>query len=425
MLPSADAAAPLETPSEQPTPDAIARFGALAYHEFRLLWFGLLVSNTGSWMAILAQGWLVVELAPNAALASLYLGLVGFARAIPVFVLSGFAGALADRHDRRRILVIANSVLALVTLLLGILAFTHVARVWHVLLIAAVSAAASSFEAPTRQSLVSVLVGKAELMNAIGLNSAAFNGPAIVGPAIGGIIVSAFGVADCFFINAASYVAVVVAVLLMQPKPAQGSREHDIWHDVIEGFLYVRANTLIFAVVVLSAAQALIVRPYIQLLPAFSKGLLGGNARDLGILMAVSGAGALIGSVITAFLGARQPRGRLLLGTAAASGALLVLLALTHAMLPAALVLLALGIAAMLFLGTANTILQTHTPLAMRGRVMSIYTMIFFGFMPLGSWLLGSLASVTSLPAAFIAGGAGLLVAVFATAQRRDLRQLT
>lgn len=420
-----DAAASNEALIDQPSPHARARFGALAYREFRLLWFGLLVSNIGGWMAILAQGWLVVQLAPNAALASLYLGLVGFVRAIPVFALSGFAGALADRRDRRTILAVCELLLALLTLLLGILAQTGVVRVWHVLGIAALSAAASSFEAPTRQSLVSVLVGKRELMNAIGLNSAAFNAPAIVGPALGGIIVADYGVATCFFINAVSYLAVFAAVMLMKPKPPLGAHETDIWHDVIEGFLYVRANALIFAVVVLSAVQALFVRPYMQLLPAFSKVQLGGDARQLGILMAVAGAGALAGSIATAFIGNRAKRGGLLIASAAASGAFLALLGVTRSLWPAAAVLLCLGIVAMLYLGTANTILQTHTPMAMRGRVMSIYTMIFLGFMPLGSWLLGSIASVMSLPVAFVLGGALLIAAVAVTARRGDIRALT
>jgi MFS family permease len=420
-----EAAAALQTTLDQPSPQALARFGALAYREFRLLWFGLLVSNTGGWMAILAQGWLVVELAPNAALASLHLGFVGFARAVPVFALSGFAGALADRRDRRTILALSQVVLALLTLALGVLAFTGAVRIWHVLLIAGLSAAASSFEAPTRQSLVSVLVGKRELMNAIGLNSAAFNAPAIAGPALGGIIVADYGVAVCFFINAASYLAVFAAVMLMKPKPPGSVAQTDIWHDILEGFLYVRASPVVFAVVMLSALQSLIARPYIQLLPAFSKTILGAGARELGILMAFTGAGALAGSITTAFLGGRQPHGRLLLGTAAGCGGLLVLLALTRAFWPAAIVLFALATVAMLYLGTTNTILQTHTPMAMRGRVMSIYTMIFLGFMPLGSWLLGTVASATSLPAAFILGGATLVAGTLLAARRADLRLLS
>ena len=155
------------------------RLGALSYPEFRLLWFGLIVSNTGSWMAALAQGWLVVELSPSQALAPFYLGLVGFVRSIPVVLLSGFAGTIADRVDRRRILVIAQIILGLCGLSLAVLSQFHLVRIWHVLLLAALSSATSSFEAPTRQSMVPLLVGPRDLMNAIGLNSAAFNGPAI------------------------------------------------------------------------------------------------------------------------------------------------------------------------------------------------------------------------------------------------------
>lgn len=420
-----EAAQTLQTPSEQPSPHARARFGALAYREFRLLWLGLLVSNTGGWMAILAQGWLVVELAPNAALASLYLGFVGFARAVPIFALSGFAGALADRRDRRSMLALSQVILALLTLALGLLAASGLVRIWHVLVIAGLSAAASAFEAPTRQSLVSILVGKRELMNAIGLNSAAFNAPAILGPALGGVIVADYGVAVCFFVNALSYLAVFAAVMLMKPKPPGATAQTDIWHDILEGFLYVRASPIVFAVVLLSALQSLIARPYIQLLPAFSKAILGAGARELGILMAITGAGALAGSITTAFMGGRQPHGRLLLGTAAGCGVLLALLALTRAFWPAAIVLFALATVAMLYLGTTNTILQTHTPLAMRGRVMSIYTMIFLGFMPLGSWLLGSVASATSLPTAFAIGGVTLLCAAGLAARRQDVRDLT
>ncbi|MBV8670603.1 MAG: MFS transporter, partial [Candidatus Eremiobacteraeota bacterium] len=178
------------------------RFGALGYPEFRLLWFGLAISNTGSWMATLAQGWLVVELAPRPALAPLYLGIIGFVRSVPVVLLSGVAGAIADRVDRRRLLVFSQLTLGLSALTLAILAQTHVVQIWQVVVLAGISAVGLTFDAPTRQSLVPLLVGPAELMNAIGLNSAAFNGPGIIGPAIGGILVSTVGVADTFYLNA-------------------------------------------------------------------------------------------------------------------------------------------------------------------------------------------------------------------------------
>jgi len=410
---------------ELPSPHARVRFGALAYREFRLLWFGLLVSNTGSWMQLLAQGWLVVELAPSVTSGAFYLGLVGFARAIPVFALSGIAGAIADRVDRRRLLFFTNLVMGASALALGLLVAAHSVRIWHVMLMAAISSAAAAFDAPTRQSLVPHLVAPRELMNAIGLNSAAFNGPAVVGPAIGGVIVGALGLSTCFFLNAASYIAVIAALALMAPKPPIHVDDRTgVWKEMVEGFRYVRGDPAVVWIMGLSALFALVCRPYIQLMPAFAKAVVHGGPSQLGLLLAAAGAGALAGALAVALVGFRRNRGILMIASCAAAGLMLALLSTTSALLPAALTLVLLGAAVMLFMGMANTLLQTYTPLEMRGRVMSIYTMIFLGMMPLGSWLLGSAASLASLPAAFTA--AGIIVAAVAAvaSSRRSLREL-
>src|SRR5579872_230492 len=407
--------------TEAATPPA-GRFGAFSYREFRLLWFGLLVSNTGSWMASLAQGWLVVELSPTQAVAPFYLGLVGFVRAIPVVLLSGLAGTLADRVDRRRILVVAQVALALSTLALAVLSQLHVVRIWHVLVLAAVSAAASSFDAPTRQSMVPLLVAPRHLMNAIGLNSAAFNGPAIVGPAFAGIVVGWIGVAACFYLNALSYVAVLVALLLMSPKPPLATAgSHSIWHDLLEGVRYIRNQPGILAIFALAMLLALVARPYIQLLPAFVRTVMHGGPQTLGVTMAASGAGALIGSVTTALIGLQQRRGILLLVSGAATGVFLATFALSHEIVLALLSLSGLGIAVMLFMGMTNTLLQIYTPLNIRGRVMALYTMVFLGFMPFGSWLLGTAASLSSLPRTFVVCGALVLIATALVAVTKAL----
>lgn len=401
------------------------RFGALGYPEFRLLWFGLVVSNTGSWMATLAQGWLVVELSPTPASAPFYLGLVGFVRSVPVLLLSGLAGTLADRFDRRKILIISQLILGLCGLALAVLAQLHVVRIWHVLLIASFSASALAFDAPTRQSLVPLLVGEKELMNAIGLNSAAFNGPAIIGPAIGGILVGAVGVAWCFYLNALSYAAVLIALAMMTPKPPIDAIERPgIWHEMRAGLQWVRNRADVFAIFFLSALVAIIVRPYIQLLPAFVKTVMHGGPRTLGLSMAASGGGALVGSIITAVIGLRAKRGALLVASGIGSGLSLTLFALTHEIVLALAALFSLGICVMLFMGMTNTLLQVHTPLAMRGRVMSLYTMIFLGFMPLGSWLLGSAAALTSLPSTLGVAGFLVVMATLAIRSRNTLPEL-
>jgi predicted MFS family arabinose efflux permease len=398
---------PLLTPQ---SPPGAARFGALAYREFRLLLFGLAISNTGSWMASLAQGWLVVELAPSPALAPFYLGVIGFVRAIPVVLLSGFAGTIADRVDRRRLLIVSQIVLGLCALALAVLAQLHLVKIWHVIVLAAVSAAALSFDAPARQSMIPLLVGPRELMNAIGLNSAAFNGPGIIGPAIGGILVSTVGVADTFYLNAASYAAVLVALLLMTPKPPVPAKGRaGIWHELIAGLRYVRAQPTILTLFVLALLVSVVARPYIQLLPAFVKTTILGGPSALGLLMAASGAGALCGSIATAFIGNTRHRGGLAISCAILGGLALFCFALTRHILGGALVLVALGASIMLFMGMTNTLLQTYTSLEMRGRVMALYTMVFLGFMPFGAWLLGTVATFTTLPSTLAV--AGLIVA--------------
>ena len=410
---------------ELPSARSRARYGALAYREFRLLWSGLLISNTGSWMQMLAQGWLVVELAPSATLGALYLGLVGFVRAMPVFLLSGIAGALADRVDRRRLLFYTNLTMGASALVLGVLAALHVVQIWHVMVVASISSAAASFDAPTRQSLVPHLVAPRELINAIGLNSAAFNGPAIVGPAVGGIIVGAFGVAACFFLNAVSYLAVVFALIAMSPKPpVPVENRPGIWKEMADGFHYMRRDPTVVGVMALSALFALVCRPYIQLMPAFAKAVVHVGPRELGVLMAAAGAGALAGSVAVAIIRIQRHKGALLIASSGVAGVMLAALGLTRSVLLASATLMVLGAGVMLFMGMANTLLQTYTPLEMRGRVMSIYTMIFLGMMPLGSWVLGSVASLSSLPASFLGAGALVVIAALFSLSRRYLRDL-
>lgn len=402
-----------------------ARFGAFSYRDFRLLWFGLLVSNVGSWMQMLAQGWLVVQLSNSAAEGSFYLGMVGLVRSAPVLALSGFAGALADRHDRRRILAITQTLMGASALVLGILVELHAAKIWHVMIMAAISAGANAFDAPTRQAMLPQLVGPRDLMSAIGLNSAAFNGPALVGPALGGLLVAAVGIAPCFFINAASYGAVLVALAMMRPQPpANVVGKKSLLGDAVDGFTYVGREPRLLAIFALLSLVGFVARPYLQLLPAFIKAVLAGGPQELGIVMGAAGGGALAGSLITALMGISRGRGALMIGSAAVAGAVLVWFSTTTSVWPACAALVLLGGSIMLFMGMSNTLIQTYTPAEMRGRVISIYTMTVLGFMPLGSGLLGWVASLTSLPITFAVSGALVVLAAIAIAMRRDVRAL-
>jgi MFS family permease len=412
------------SPDDSPPADR-ARFGAFSYRQFRLLWFGLLVSNAGSWMQMLAQGWLVVELAGNAAEGSFYLGMIGLVRAAPVLAFSGFAGAIADRHDRRRILTLTQVLMGASALALGVLVEIHAVKIWHVMIMAAISAGANAFDAPTRQAMLPQLVGTRDLMSAIGLNSAAFNGPALVGPALGGLVVAAVGIAPCFFINAASYGAVLIALAMMKPQPPANSvRRNSLLGDAIDGFTYVGREPRLLAIFGLLSLVGLVARPYLQLLPAFIKAVLGGGPQALGIVMAAAGGGALMGSLVTALFGITRGRGALMIGSAAFAGAALVWFSLTTSVPAASAALVVLGASIMVFMGMSNTIIQIYTPGEMRGRVISIYTMTVLGFMPLGSGLLGWIASLTSLPLTFAVSGALVVAAAASLGMRSDVRAL-
>ncbi|HEX9496198.1 MAG TPA: MFS transporter [Candidatus Limnocylindria bacterium] len=424
--PATDLAADVE-------PGRTSALAALRYRDFRLFWFGLLVSNVGTWMQMFGQGYLVVLLAVRDGvpqLAPLYLGLVGLARAIPGLTLGLFGGAVADRSDRRRLLTVTQSAAAITATILATLAITDKINIVEILLLGALNSTIFAFDAPTRQSMVPRLVPERDLMSAIGLNSAAFNGPQIIGPVIGGLIFvpfadrPTFGAGLLFFINAISYLAVVVALLRMQPIPVVGKSGDVPMLDAIrEGVAYVRRDVVVRWIIVLAATTALFARPYIQLLPAVAHEVLRVGAVELSWMLAASGVGALLGSLATAALGGLRRRGAVLIGSAAVFGLSLTGFALERSLLLSLPLLVLLGFATMVFLGMANGLLQTRSPDHLRGRVMSVYTMVFMGLMPLGSMVMGSIGSVAGVASGLLVGGIlCTLVALYAGARVTALR---
>jgi predicted MFS family arabinose efflux permease len=293
---------------------------------------------------------------------------------------------------------------------LAILAISNQINIVEVVLISALNSIIFSFDAPTRQAMVPRLVSDKELMSAIGLNSAAFNGATLVGPLIGGVLIIPFGVGGLMMLNAISYLAIVAALLLMRPQPVidYGPRL-SLVDSINEGISFIRGDPVLRWVVVLSIATALFTRSYIQLLPAEAQ-LLGVGAIELSWLLASSGAGALGGALLTASLGGWKRRGALLVGAAFAHGTLLTLFGLQHSVIGAMVFVGLTSLAVMVFLGMANTLMQTRTPDALRGRVMSVQTMVFIGFMPLGQMLLGSVGTVVGINSAFVVGGVIVMV---------------
>src|SRR5438874_2424421 len=388
-------------------PGRTSALAALLYRDFRLFWIGLLVSNIGTWMQQFGLGWLVVQLAIRDAtpqLAPLYLGLVGLARAIPGLAFGLFGGVVADRADRRRLLIVTQSSAAILATVLGVLTISGSINIVEVVLISALNSIIFSFDAPTRQAMVPRLVSDRHLMSAIGLNSAAFNGATLVGPLVGGLLIIPFGVGGLMIINAISYLAIVIALLVMRAQPVDTGRRAPMLDSIGEGLSYLRHDPVLRWVVALSVATALLTRPYIQLLPAEAQ-FLGVGAVELSWLLAASGAGALGGALITASLGGWKHRGALLVAAAFAHGSLLMLFGTQRSVLGALVFVGLTSFAVMVFLGMGNTLMQTRTPDALRGRVMSVNTMVFIGFMPLGQLVLGAVGTVAGINTAFLIGG--------------------
>jgi MFS family permease len=373
-----------------------------------LFWIGLVVSNVGTWMQQFGLGWLVVQLAIRDGvpqLGPLYLGLVGLSRALPGLTFGLFGGVVADRADRRRLMILTQTSAAIVAAALAVLTITEHINIVEIVLLSALNSIIFSFDAPTRQAMVPRLVPERQLMSAIGLNSAAFNGATLVGPLIGGALIIPFGVGGLMLINAISYAAIVFALLFISPQPARVQRDRPpMLESIREGLAYVRRDPMLRWVVLLSIATALFTRPYIQLLPAEAQ-MLGVGAVQLSWLLAASGAGALMGALSTASLGNWRYRGALLVGGALTHGLLLTVFGLQNTVIGAMIFIGLTSFAVMLFMGMANTLMQTRTPDHLRGRAMSVHTMVFMGFMPLGQMLLGSLGTVIGIDHAFIVGG--------------------
>jgi MFS family permease len=398
--------APLASaPAEPRFPDRRPGFfGALQFRDFRLLWGGLLVSNLGTWMQFTALGYEVVHLAPNAHLAALYVGLVGAARAVPVLLFSPFAGVVADRFPRRRVLLATNILNAAFSLALAIIIASGGATIVLLMLLSGLLASTQSFDAPARQSWVPILVPREFVSNAIGLNSLAFNAPSVVGPPIAGLIIAGAGVAPCMFANAVLTLAVVAALVFMQPVPASSTQRDSVWASIRDGVAFLAGHPVLRWVVLLLIVNALLVRPYNFLLPAYAAHILYTDARGLGALMAASGVGAICGAItIAAFVPRRRSALWALSALIVALGA--IGLGCTASMPIALVVLGVMGLSTLTFLGSSNILLQTLAPDDMRGRAISVYSMIVLGFVPGGTLLLGAIASLLNLREALVIGG--------------------
>lgn len=395
-----------------PKPSSI--FAALRFRDYRLLWFGLLVSNLGTWMQFTAMGFLVAQMGGTPHRAALYLGILGAARAVPVLLLSPIAGVVADELPRRRVLLVTNSVMAFAALMLAVLSTLHHLDLLWLVLISALNSAANAFDAPTRQSWVPMLVDRRYVGNAVGLNSVAFNAPAVIGPALAGLLIVWVGVAGSFYVNAVATLAVIVAVRMMQPSPPTVKRREPMFAAMRTGMAFIVDHPVLRWVVLAFLITAIFARPYSSLIPALTVTVFHAGARGLGWAVSAAGVGGFGGAMATAYFAQRPRRSRLWLiaGVTLSTGVLL--LGIVATLVPALPILVMIGIGTMALLGATNTLIQILSPDDVRGRAMSVYTMIAIGIVPLGSFVDGAIASAIGLQHLFILAGSICLLTFLA-----------
>ena len=374
-------------------------FAALRHRNYRLFLGGQLVSLAGTWMQIIAQGWLVYQISGS----ELALGVVGFASAIPVLIVSPWAGVVVDQVSKRSLLVVTQSIAMTLAFVLAGLTFTDVVEVWHIVVLAACMGVVNAFDGPARQAFAVEMVGREDLPNAIALNSMTFNSARIVGPAIGGILLAAFGAAWCFTINGFTFLAVIGALLAMRLAPfVRQPGTQSPWAKLKSGLVYVRDEHDLRALLLLAFAFSMFGLSYGTVLPAFVDKVLGQGPGAFGAINAASGIGAVSGALLVAQFGDRGKRGRWM-SIAILTFPIILILFAVNTRYPLTLILaVALGVAFMIVFTLINTLLQTRVRDEMRGRVLSLYTLTFFGFAPFGNLLVGSAAEVIGITEAIV-----------------------
>lgn len=353
-----------------------------------------------------AEAWLVYRLTGSA----LLLGTVAFASQIPVFLLAPIGGALADRLDRRKILICTQSSMMLLTFILAGLTLSHRVHIWQVVMLAALTGVVNAIDLPARQAFVVDMVSRADLVNAIALNSSMFNGARIVGPALAGIVVAAIGEGWCFFANGVSFIAVIAGLGLMKIDRPRLAIEGSPLENIIEGFKFVAQSGPVRALMVLLGLVSFTAMPYAVLMPLFADKILHGGAQALGLLMGCSGVGALAGALTLAMRKTLKGLSIWVAASCAGFGVALLLFSFSRLLWLSAALLVPAGFCMMIQMASSNTLIQSMVPDRLRGRVMSVYAMTFMGMAPLGALLAGSLAHKLGAPLTVGIGGVVAIV---------------
>ena len=382
-------------------------FAAFRHRNYRLWFFGQLISMVGTWMQSTAQGFLIYSLTGSAA----YLGYVGFISGVPSWFLMIYGGLIADRVPRRTLMIITQSTMMLLAFVLAGLVFTNVVQPWHILVLAFLLGVANAFDTPARQSLVVELVAREDLSNAIAFNSTIFNTGLIIGPAIGAAIYALTGPGWCFTINGISFIAVIVALILMRiqaaPSPIYRGSALSL---IAESFRYVRGNRLVFTLTASVFIANIIGFGPIALLPAWAVEVLKGDVTTNGLLMSARGIGAVIGGLIIAAIVSRGGRGKWWGASSLVLPVAMLAFALTRDLVVSLLLMGLIGFTMVTMMNNSNAMVQSVVPDELRGRVMGLYSLMFMGGGPLGALVAGTMAQQTSEVTTFIVCAIGMLI---------------
>jgi len=382
-------------------------FRALRHRNYQLFFSGQLVSLIGTWMQSVAQAWLVYRLTGS----SLLLGSVAFASQFPVFVIAPFGGLIADRHKRHHIMIATQTASMILAAILACLTLINRVHVWEIFVLASGLGVVNAFDMPARQAFVVEMVGREDQANVIALNSTMFNGARIVGPAIAGILVARIGEGWCFMANAISYIAVIGGLLMMQltPRPIEGTGASPFQH-IMEGFGWVKRTRPIRALLLMLGLVSLLGMPYAVLMPVFADRILHGGARGLGLLMGATGVGAMMAALTLAAKKTLKGLGRWVVISSAGFGFSMILFSQSRWFWLSFALLIPLGFSMMLQMASSNTLIQSMVPDRLRGRVMSVYSMMFMGMAPVGALLAGVVAHKLGAPLTLAMGGLACLV---------------
>ncbi|HEX5689266.1 MAG TPA: MFS transporter [Roseiflexaceae bacterium] len=399
---------PAEQPaSARPRVSVRQTFSALKHRDYNLWFRGQIVSLMGTWMQQTAQGYLVYQLTGSPA----YLGYVGFAAGVPAWLFTLYGGVVADRVEKRKLLIATQTSMMLLAFALAGLVFSGLVQPWHIVALAFLLGIANAFDAPARLAIVSEMVSREDMTNAIALNATMFNTGSAIGPAIAGLAYALIGPAWCFVLNGVSFIAVIVALLMIRGTPGRNATARvSAWADLLEGLRYIVRDPAIRTLIALVGMTSLFGISSSTLFPAWAVDVLGGDATTTGLLQSARGVGALISALMIASLGRFNFKGKLLtIGTFAFPILLLIFAELRW--LPLVLLMLLLsGIAIILIMNVANALVQSLAPDALRGRIMSVYSLTFFGLMPIGALWAGAAAEAVGEPLAVISGAGVSLV---------------